>query len=79
MTIDAARRIRNISAKVRLISDYIWRTEGWGVCTGDLERAFIRRELDRLAGVPPEALPEEARRAIFRPHVAAGTQPGHSQ
>jgi len=66
MTLNANQRIRNIRTKVRLISDRIWRNEGWGVCTGDLERAFIRREMDLLAGITPEAIPEEARRAMGR-------------
>ncbi len=62
--LDARQRLRNIRTKVRLISDRIWRNEGWGVCTGDLERAFIIREMDLLAGLPPPPLPDEAQRAL---------------
>jgi len=66
--INAEQRVHNIRTKVRLISDRIWRTEGWGVCTGDLERAFILREMDILAGLPPEPPPDEARRAALSSH-----------
>lgn len=62
--INAKQRVHNIRTKVRLISDRIWRTEGWGVCTGDLERAFILREMDVLAGLTPDPIPPEARRAL---------------
>jgi hypothetical protein len=65
--ISAHQRVLNIQTKVRLISDRIWRTEGWGVCTGDLERAFILMEMDRLAGLPPEAPPPEVLRAMGKP------------
>ena len=64
MLLTARQRVHNIRTKVRLISDRIWRKEGWGVCTGDLERAFILREIDNLAGREPEPLPDEVRRAI---------------
>jgi hypothetical protein len=64
MTISAQQRVHNIRTKVRLISDRIWRSEGWGVCTGDLERAFILREMDILAGLMPDPIPPEARRAL---------------
>lgn len=64
MTINAQQRVHNIRTKVRLISDRIWRNEGWGVCTGDLERAFILREMDMLAGIQPDPIPREAQRAI---------------
>lgn len=64
MTIPAKQRVRNIRTKVRLISDRIWRYEGWGVCTGDLEQAFILREMDTLAGITPDPIPEEAERAM---------------
>lgn len=64
MTLNATQRVHNIRTKVRLISDRIWRTEGWGVCTGDLERAFILREMDMLAGLMPDPIPPEARRAL---------------
>lgn len=64
MPLTARQRVRNIRTKVRLISDRIWRKEGWGVCTGDLERAFILREIDTLAGTEPEPLPDEVRRAL---------------
>jgi hypothetical protein len=66
MTLTARQRLRNIRTKVRLISDRIWRYEGWGVGTGDLEQAFIRREMDMLAGLPPEPLPDEVRRALSK-------------
>jgi hypothetical protein len=62
--INARQRVHNIRTKVRLISDRIWRTEGWGVCTGDLERSFILREMDRLAGIEPQPVPAEAVRAF---------------
>lgn len=63
--IDARQRVKNIRTKVRLISDRIWRNEGWGVCTGDLERAFILREMDLLAGIQPVSVPDEVRRAFL--------------
>lgn len=66
MTICAKQRVRNIRTKVRLISDRIWRNEGWGVCTGDLERAFILREMDLLAGITPDPIPDEVKRALAR-------------
>jgi hypothetical protein len=65
MTLNAEQRVHNIRTKVRLISDRIWRNEGWGICTGDLERAFILREMDRLAGLTPEPMPDEVGRAIM--------------
>jgi hypothetical protein len=64
MPLTARHRVRNIRTKVRLISDRIWRKEGWGVCTGDLEQAFLLREIDTLVGVQPEPLPDEVRRAL---------------
>lgn len=66
MQIDAAQRMRNIRTKARLVSDRIWRTEGWGVCTGDLERAFVLREMDALAGIEPQPAPKEVMRALGR-------------
>ena len=48
--IDGKQRLHNIRTKVRLLSDRHWRTEGWGICTGDLERDLIVKELDRLLG-----------------------------
>lgn len=60
----ARQRVANIRTKVRLISDRIWRNEGWGVCTGDLERHFILREMDVLAGVEPDPLLPEINRAL---------------
>jgi len=56
--------MKNIRTKVRLISDRIWRQEGWGICTGDLEVIFLMRELDRLAGIELTPLPDEVRRAL---------------
>jgi 5-carboxymethyl-2-hydroxymuconate isomerase len=64
VTLNAQQRIRNIRTKVRLISDRIWRIDGYGVCTGEMEKAFVRRELDLLAGLTPEAIPREASRAL---------------
>jgi hypothetical protein len=54
--IDATQRLHNIRTKVRLISDRILRAEGWGVCTGDLERKFILREMDNSCRYQPGAL-----------------------
>ena len=64
MAIDAKQRVRLIRTKVRLVSDRIWRKEGWGVCTGDLERALILREMDKLAGIRPDPLPREVSAAL---------------
>jgi hypothetical protein len=64
MPLSAQQKLRNFRTKARLIGDRIWRKEGWGVCTGDLEHAFIVQELDRLAGLTPEPLPDEVRRAL---------------
>jgi hypothetical protein len=61
---DAEQTVHNIRIKVRLISDRIWRLEGWGVCTGDLERYFIMRELDVRGGFVPKPLPDYVRRAF---------------
>jgi hypothetical protein len=63
MALRAEQKLRNIRTKVRLISDRIWRKEGWGVCTGDLERVFVLREIDALAGNEPPPLPPEVKRA----------------
>lgn len=64
MTLTARQKVQNIRTKVRLISDRIWRLDGYGICTGDLERAFILHEMDKLAGVPPAPLPEAVHRAL---------------
>lgn len=52
------QRLHNIRTKVRLVSDRIWRKEAWGICTGDLERILIVREMDKLAGLPLRPLPK---------------------
>lgn len=44
------QRLRQIRTKVRLVAERHWRDKGWGLCTGDLERDFILKEFDRLAG-----------------------------
>lgn len=62
--INAAQRLHNIKTKARLIAARIWRREGWYPCTGDLERSFILREMDLLAGIPPQPVPAEAIRAL---------------
>jgi len=51
---DAKQRFHNIRTKVRLTSERTWRTEGYGPCTGDLEREFVIKEMDRLP--PVEAI-----------------------
>lgn len=72
--IDARQRLHNIRTKVRLISNRIWRMEGWGVCTGDLERAFVLHEMDTLAGIDPRPLPEEVDRALGRKPPLSASQ-----
>lgn len=62
--INARQRVRNIRTKVRLVSDRIWRIDGYGICTGDLERELILREMDILAGIQPEPAPDEVHRAL---------------
>lgn len=62
--LNAEQRMRNIRTKVKLVSIRIWRHEGWGVCTGDLERDLILREMDKLAGLEPAPIPDEVRRAL---------------
>jgi hypothetical protein len=65
MMLNSKQTVHNIRVKVRLISERIWRREGWGVCTGDLERYFIMREIDVRGGFAPQPLPDEVRRALL--------------